>query len=613
MGERRPLHFAMVGGGEISSVPDLPEDASKLGAKDMEIHRLEEELQKTTEMVDRLQKEKNALQKDYDERLTQLEKVARGSNAPQMGPGGKPVFPQLQARAGNFEGSDNYLRMVTNKIDPQRYFNRASGEVLSQHPTFAPYSNQRMPVGGQFRTRFSKRDGEYMEVFNSSTGQWEVSTDERTPGTRENPDGKRLRSTAEIHALGQRDRARSDAEYQSTYGPMSQEQMDMLRTRTDRVQHERRRTRARAAAIMGQDFFNDLPRSRVSEADVRFRQHLSDREAAGGYSNYAVMPSRTPEEKQFSENPAAQSHIERMGGARYLQEQDRLRNSYVPELQQFVEQNLDLYKNDPAYAALKRAYDRAKNIHWKNNPGRTYGDLAYMRSQIEALQRRHAADAHNEKLKDKWIHTEEVAVPPIQGLGDADFKIRLVIPSRLLPTNNGQDKEVVYNPRNNTFRRDDLGAVFAAGIVMEPVLAGYKDGLGHDAVGSVRLHFTKPGAYQLNGRRVDVSDGYYDETIENTRTLHRQLIDFKQWSKAAPDRISITIDTALQPVTFDLSRLTPGQELSGTHGVSVRLLHDHQVEVKFGESGVYKIQAIDKKGKSREWDHILVGPGSMSA
>jgi len=76
----------------------------------------------------------------------------------------------------------------------------------------------------------------------------------------------------------------------------------------------------------------------------------------------------------------------REGMERYMQVQDDLRAKYTPDLERYVLENFDKCKGDPAYERLRIAFGNAQK-EWGRNPERKYGDLAYMRSQIEYMLR----------------------------------------------------------------------------------------------------------------------------------------------------------------------------------------------------------------------------------
>jgi hypothetical protein len=148
---------------------------------------------------------------------------------------------------------------------------------------------------------------------------------------------------------------------------------------------------------------------------------------------------------------------------------------------------------DWSYYSPKERYFRAQR-------------LRDMREKLNNVTRQHSAmDSRIDELKYRTVlHTAEVPVAPLKGPTNTQYDVRIMIPHHLMEFAGGKDREVWYNPHNHSFRKGDLGPALEAGIVMEPVLAGNKNGLGREDVQGVRVHFTKPGEYTLNGKDLDI-------------------------------------------------------------------------------------------------------------
>ena len=189
----------------------------------------------------------------------------------------------------------------------------------------------------------------------------------------------------------------------------------------------------------------------------------------------------------------------------YLRKQDELRELYTPEVESFVEHEFP--KHAEEYPALARAYARAR-AQWEGSPGRKYGDLAFMRSQIEFMQRESEFDgAMNARLQQLGeipaLDKMEIGSP-----GGWYFlpgeKIRITIPGNLLPYSNGKSVTVVYAPSEPLGVEADsqIEALMNAGIILKdiPTQTGtYGPPHNRRRVKGVDIYFTKEGRYVING------------------------------------------------------------------------------------------------------------------
>src|SRR3989344_4676660 len=137
--------------------------------------------------------------------------------------------------------------------------------------------------------------------------------------------------------------------------------------------------------------------------------------------------------------------------AQYLRKQDELRKKYIPELTEFVAENLPKVKDDPNYERLNKAFNRAME-HWQDNPDRAYGDLAIMRSQIENMPKRGKFNQLMKGMREKItkgdiasLYKESIGSPGGRYFQPGE-KARITIPAELLSYSEGKDLTVVYEP-----------------------------------------------------------------------------------------------------------------------------------------------------------------------
>ncbi|MBI4449605.1 hypothetical protein HY634_00945 [Candidatus Uhrbacteria bacterium] len=189
---------------------------------------------------------------------------------------------------------------------------------------------------------------------------------------------------------------------------------------------------------------------RVSVPEQQYRAHLSSLGRGGGRVQEGAQSSFVRSRGidaggLYSDNPIAQRHIEAMGGDRYLQTQNRLRNMYARDLQGWVDRNLSLYADDPAYPSLARAYDHARQMR----PG-DYGDLAIMRSQILAMRQRDERAKAQDRLRSEFLENKnatKIAIDPAGGLSSSpEERIVFSIPPGTPGYSGRSELRIAYKP-----------------------------------------------------------------------------------------------------------------------------------------------------------------------
>src|SRR3989344_1331115 len=156
---------------------------------------------------------------------------------------------------------------------------------------------------------------------------------------------------------------------------------------------------------------------------------------------------------------------------------------------------------DPNFVRLGNAFERAMK-QWEKNPGRQYGDLAIMRSQLQYMQKRGKFNQLMKGVREKItagsiqsLHKESIGSPGGRYFSPGE-KVRITIPAELLPYSEGKDLTVVYEPFTviGVGADSEMEALMDAGIIIdrkETIAGTYPD--GRPRVKGIDVHFTKPG------------------------------------------------------------------------------------------------------------------------
>lgn len=340
---------------------------------------------------------------------------------------------------------------------------------------------------------------------------------------------------SEFHRDGQHFgewRRMNDADYDEKISARH-EQQQKLAEQMDKDYKKRYATKDdRTDALMGWERGTMASLRNVpSESDMRFREHMS--RAGGSVDGMSGYIDSTGKDAEYlaslkggkggggsKHNPyegysAFQPYGSDQERNQYLRKQNKLRQKYIPELTDFVADNLPTVKDDPNYERINKAFNRAME-HWKDDPDRAYGDLAIMRSQIQYMQKRgrfqKLMDAFRASLGEervKKLPHVSVASPGGRYFAPGE-KVHITIPAELLPYSAGKDLTVHYEPFTVMGAEDDsqVDALFDAGILIErseALLGKYPDGRGR--VRGLKIYFTKPGAYKINGKEANVIQG----------------------------------------------------------------------------------------------------------
>src|SRR3989344_1414359 len=129
---------------------------------------------------------------------------------------------------------------------------------------------------------------------------------------------------------------------------------------------------------------------------------------------------------------------------------------------------------DPNFVRLGNAFERAMK-QWEKNPGRQYGDLAIMRSQLQYMQKRGKFNQLMKGVREKItagsiqsLHKESIGSPGGRYFSPGE-KVRITIPAELLPYSEGKDLTVVYEPFTviGVGADSEMEALMDAGIIID--------------------------------------------------------------------------------------------------------------------------------------------------
>ena len=263
------------------------------------------------------------------------------------------------------------------------------------------------------------------------------------------------------------------------------------------------------------------------DAKMRSGQAEDDINYMSPTGNYVVMGEKNLKRTRHNDATGQYDVVggPGKGGKSASEEQEiyeEMRESYALDDEEFVIQEFDKHKNDPAYDGLKRAYRRAQS-RWTRSPHSRAGDLAIMRDQIQFMQKRGEmnADMNTErtKLKEKQIKSLKsvsLGSPGGQYFGPGEY-ILITVPSH------EPDKPITipYNPSEvlgvSTGQADARWeALMDAGIIIDEKntrYGVYDRNAKRPRVKEVKIDFTKPGEYKIERRLPN--DEIYDE-----RTIH---------------------------------------------------------------------------------------------
>lgn len=302
------------------------------------------------------------------------------------------------------------------------------------------------------------------------------------------------------------------------------------------------------------------------------------------------------------------------GKNEYLRKQDKLRQKYIPELTEFVVENLPKVKDDPNYERINKAFNRAME-HWKDDPDRAYGDLAIMRSQIEYMQKR--GKFNQMKTMREKIAGGDIVSLYKKSIGSSggryfnpDEKVRITIPAELLPNSEGKDLTVVYEPFTVIGTEEDsqMQALMDAGIIIdkkEATAGTYPD--GRPRVQGIDVHFTRQGRYILNGIPITIGEKGKEEKKEEFKgpVLGKYSCSFR---KERPRSIYISDENNVV-ISFDVRSLKPNERVfDSTGSFAVTRLSAGQFSIECERKGPLIIEGFEDQSGHRMFA-IKVNPG----
>jgi hypothetical protein len=379
---------------------------------------------------------------------------------------------------------------------------------------------------------------------------------------------------------------------------------------------ENKKTLARWNRNRSDTYFEDRARRRQAETLLG-----EDNLSVSRQSTYIDRTGKDEEHygrktKQFSKDPGVNAHINRMGGEKYVNTQNKLRESYIPELTDFVEKNLPTVQDDPNYKRISKAFARAKE-QWKDTPDRVYGDLAYMRSQIEYMQKRgkfnQLMNAEREKMTRDGESIPSIHKESVGSAGGRYFspgeKVRITIPAELLPYSENKDLTVVYEPFTVIGVEDDsqMNALLDAGIIIdkkEALTGTYPD--GRPRVRGIDIHFTKKGRYEVNGKPIFAG-------VEKKETLKGPVLASSPLSFKGnqPGVIRIT-DVNGKLFTFDVRRTPPNTRIVDATGqFAIARQTGDTFLIEIAEKGTFHIEGFEGQSGNMVYSRTISAGDTM--
>ena len=250
---------------------------------------------------------------------------------------------------------------------------------------------------------------------------------------------------------------------------------------------------------------------------------------------------------------------------RYLQQQDELKNMYATNMAEEMQQKMESgeyarYQDDPAFPSVVNALKNAKR-QWERNPGRMYGDLAWFRTQTDAIAQRNKAQHYVlEQMEQRdWQFLDAMTIGRAEGFQPSEV-IRItyyinprdsqrnyaggMVPLRpTAPADMAYSKPVTiaYEPYkvNGGLTNAQMEDLFDyAGILVQPEYYGggarYTT-MSYDRprVKAVHVRFAKPGRYVIDGKE-KIVDG---QEIEPRMLAKRrqQVVDLKEMAQKLED------------------------------------------------------------------------------
>ena len=271
---------------------------------------------------------------------------------------------------------------------------------------------------------------------------------------------------------------------------------------------------------------------------------------------------------------------------------------------------------DPNFVRLGNAFERAMK-QWEKNPGRQYGDLAIMRSQLQYMQKRGKFNQLMKGVREKItagsiqsLHKESIGSPGGRYFSPGE-KVRITIPAELLPYSEGKDLTVVYEPFTviDTEEDSQMQALMDAGIIIdkqEAIAGTYPD--GRPRIRGIDVHFTRQGRYVINGSPITIGEKGKEVKKEQLKgpSLGSYPLSFHSNQAGV---INIT-DGNGETFTFDVRRMKPSTTIVDVKGdYSVTRQKGGQYLVEIAEKGSFSIEGFEGQSGQRIYSRLVSTEG----
>lgn len=305
-----------------------------------------------------------------------------------------------------------------------------------------------------------------------------------------------------------------------------------------------------------------------------------------------LMPRDTFEEE-------TREHVRNQGGSEYMQTQNTMREGYADRMQK------DGDFEGKLQAMVQKGVPNADKLlglmpgleeEWETNPDRRYGDLAFIRSNIEYAERagkkiemmpqyengkvRVGTELHDVLRTDRFR---------LRGVDYSNPSAQIVI--RVPDDGYGKPGNILYQP--NTY--DPAWSFRCARMMADAGIAVQKHTLPNGNVEGMTVHFTKPGIYTIDGRQVIVARSAEErekmkaEAAErNDITRGKSLTLPMPMGPDEPQELYVSKE-GVGSQTLDIENLQPGERVDGDGVVAIRDVQTGKVTLYLTELGRYNV------------------------
>lgn len=373
--------------------------------------------------------------------------------------------------------------------------------------------------------------------------------------------------------------------------------------------------------------------SGITGTDVAFAESVFNKTGyMPGNSRYVVLPMRNISgyngTGKFSKDPTVNAHLNRMGGASYVRQQNSLREYYAEGMDHGqLESQFAHLANNPTAQQVFSKINRRRNMLWPSDPSMRYGDLAWARSQLEYIEKSNKqmndfnggasvyAKDYTPEQEEPCLHKEWFAFNTGRYNAAGTTQLTITLP-KITDENQpgyGEKRYVLLQPNQPQKFWDSKSIQYARDAGIDFRIEQWPDGRTR----GVWIKFKQPGIYGVGPRQVVVDDkeGTYSKEIkkrEEERPLDKALKSGVLLPlKGVKPRSIVVTPLGGDAVTLDVSRLgTNGHtRVDGDKGVTAYLDSKGNVALAFFQEGTYSMNVFFEGDRQVPFQ-VNVGTGS---